>query len=1607
MANTLTSSTGGRIQLFRGHRFLFLLVGVILLLVLPGWLAPTPTPGNPASPVGLPTTRGEPHLAASFPTPIKHVLTVILENQPRSAVLSGGPFERYLSKTYASASNYYSVCHPSAPNYLAATSGSSWQCGSDNYNVYNTSNIGDLMDNASLPAWYGFMENMTTPCLTSASGNYAIKHNPFPFYYDIVHGANSRCAKHDLPLTSWNGNVTNGSIPTYAWISPDQNHDGHNTNVSVADTWLKGWMSPLINDSWFNSTVIFVIWDEATGSNPNSGYNGTAGGNTFFAAVSPYAKHGYNSTRNASHYNLLSTTEWLLGLGSTGHNDSTSKFPAMKDLFNFSTSSKLAAPTGLKATARNSTWIGLSWTNPSGGGLKNNTLYSGTTCSGLTTVSSLGVATSTNVTGLKPHTFYCFAVTAWNSTAQSPKSSTATATTPGLPQAPTGLTAGTVTASSIALTWTNPPGSGLLNDTLYRGTTCGTWTNISSLGVATSVTVTGLAMNTTYCFSVSAWNSTGESPPSSSASATTLKAPAAPSGLTIGTVTASSISLTWTNPAGGSLVNDTLYWGHACSGLTNASSLGVATSAKVTGLNPQTSYCFAVTAWNSTGQSPKSSNATATTLGPPGAPRSLTVGTVNATTLKLNWTNPSGGGLLNDTLYRGTNCGSWTNVTSLGVKSSVTVTGLATHSPYCFAVTAWNSSGESPESSTATATTLGLPGAPTALTVGTVNATAVGLTWTNPSGAGLLNDTLYRGTSCGSWTTISSLGVATSVTVSPLTAHTSYCFAVTAWNSTGQSPKSSSATATTLGVPGAPSGLSVGTVNATTIQLNWTNPSGGGLLNDTLYRGTTCGSWTNITSLGVKSSVTATGLLTHTSYCFAVSAWNSTGQSSKSSTVKATTLGVPAAPTGVTIGTLTAKSVALSWTNPAGGGLVNDTLYRGTKCGTWSNTTSLGVATSVNVTGLTTHTWYCFAVSAWNSSGQSPSSSTATATTLGLPGAPSGFTVGTVNATAVELNWTNPPGGGVLNVTLYRGTACGTWTNTTSVGVATSVRVTGLAAHTWYCFALSVWNSTGQSPKSSTAITTTLGLPGTPTSLTISTVTASSITLTWTNPSGGGLLNDTLFRGATCGSWTSISSLGVVESVTVPNLAAHSSYCFAVSAWNSTGQSPPSTTAIATTFGLPGVPTGLTAQTVNATAIGLNWTNPSGGGLLNDTLYRGTTCGTWTTITSVGVTTAVTVTGLTPHTYYCFAVSAWNGTGQSRLSLGATATTFGPPAVPTGLRITAATATTLNLSWGNPPGALVGDTILWGTSCALLTNRENLPGPAISGTVTGLSASTSYCFAVIASNPYGGSPPSSPAMATTASAPATGLTVVNETATGVTLAWTNPTLAPVNTTVYVGFACGKWIAKYSAGPVSTFAVGKLTPNSGYCFVVRTWSRGGGTDSQVLLGSSRPEPPVVLAILAITNNSVELEWAQPTGTISQDSVLWGTSCGAWVGSATFSSTTVYTVTGLRASTRYCFSVEAMNHTLSSGLGNPVNATTRPLTSEGPPGGTVSPSVGSTSSGWLLFAVLLVAPPGAVTAAALGRARSRGRSPAAANVRVRGPGQNDTSSGGSRLRQTTKR
>jgi phosphatidylinositol-3-phosphatase len=217
------------------------------------------------------------------------------------------PFTTTLAAECATARRYSSVGAPSLPNYLGATSGTTSGIGDDappSAHPLTTDNLFRQV-RASGRTERSYEESMTVNCEPDSAGQYAVKHNPAPYYV----GADDRvaCGRDDVPLGTFTAgalrtDLATGSLPTFSFVTPNLCSDTHDCPVSVGDRFLAAWMPAIVASALYRqgSTVVFVVWDEPT---PMP-----------FVAVSPAIPPGSVVTTPVDHYSLLRTTEELLGL---------------------------------------------------------------------------------------------------------------------------------------------------------------------------------------------------------------------------------------------------------------------------------------------------------------------------------------------------------------------------------------------------------------------------------------------------------------------------------------------------------------------------------------------------------------------------------------------------------------------------------------------------------------------------------------------------------------------------------------------------------------------------------------------------------------------------------------------------------------------------------------------------------------------------------------------------------------------------------------------------------------------------------------------------------------------------------------------------------------------------------------------------------------------------------------------------------------------------------------------------------------------------------------------------------------------------------------------
>lgn len=338
---------------------------------------------------------------------------------------------------------------------------------------------------------------------------------------------------------------------------------------------------------------------------------------------------------------------------------------------------------------------------------------------------------------------------------------------------------------------------------------------------------------------------------------------------------------------------------------------------------------------------------------------------------------------------------------------------------------------------------------------------------------------------------------------------------------------------------------------------------------------------------------------------------------------------VPGAVTGLKLTDITTTSMTAYWTPPADDGGSALLGYDVTVGATTTRTTDPVFA----LAGLTPATLYTVNVKAVNAQGSSANAS-ATATTstpaATVPDAPTGPIVfSSVTSISITVSWAAPASNGGSTVLGYQVQVDGgsrTWTTSTTY---TADFLTPHASHTFAVYAV---NAVGASAALTGTQATGPTVPGTPTDLTFSAVTDTSITATWTPPTdNGGAAIDGYFIAVDGGA--SIPLDASTTSYTKTGLTAQTWYSFTVNAHNSQGNSG-DLTGSQTTSAAANAPLLATTPATVGTSNAVTLTNYPGAEA--ETVYVNAPDGSQTTLTlttSAGGSGSVSYTPTMAGTY--------------------------------------------------------------------------------------------------------------------------------------------------------------------------------------------------------------------------------------------------------------------------------------------------------------------------------------------------------------------------------------
>ena len=234
-----------------------------------------------------------------------------MENKEFDEVIgsSEAPYINRLAQSGALATASYGVRHPSLPNYLALTGGSTFGIKSNCVKCHvRASNLVDQLE-AKRTSWKAYMEGMPSPCYRgSSTGLYLERHNPFLYYDSVV--SNRRRCERVVPFSQIDRDIRRHSLPSFVWITPDACNDVHDCGVDRGDEWLSKIVPRLLPTLGPNG-ALFLTWDE--GASDRGCCRVAHGGRIPTIVAGPAARAGARSSIPIDHYSVLNTIERALG----------------------------------------------------------------------------------------------------------------------------------------------------------------------------------------------------------------------------------------------------------------------------------------------------------------------------------------------------------------------------------------------------------------------------------------------------------------------------------------------------------------------------------------------------------------------------------------------------------------------------------------------------------------------------------------------------------------------------------------------------------------------------------------------------------------------------------------------------------------------------------------------------------------------------------------------------------------------------------------------------------------------------------------------------------------------------------------------------------------------------------------------------------------------------------------------------------------------------------------------------------------------------------------------------------------------------------------------
>jgi acid phosphatase len=254
------------------------------------------------------------------------VIIVVLENANYASVAGSAvmPYLNSLVPQGALLTNYFADVHPSLGDYFMMTLGSIPNADDNFPGPVSGDNVTTVLAAAG-KTWKEYAENL--PARGYVGGDvmpYLRRHNPFAYMANVQ--LDPAQAANIVPFPLFAADLAAGTLPHYAFVSPNAWHDAHtcpgagtgsactqDQKLAAADAWLQANLAPILaNSTLMSQSLVVITFDESADDLQNGG------GQVFTLMLGSHVRPGFRSTTLYQHASLLRVSMDVLSVTAPG-----------------------------------------------------------------------------------------------------------------------------------------------------------------------------------------------------------------------------------------------------------------------------------------------------------------------------------------------------------------------------------------------------------------------------------------------------------------------------------------------------------------------------------------------------------------------------------------------------------------------------------------------------------------------------------------------------------------------------------------------------------------------------------------------------------------------------------------------------------------------------------------------------------------------------------------------------------------------------------------------------------------------------------------------------------------------------------------------------------------------------------------------------------------------------------------------------------------------------------------------------------------------------------------------------------------------------------------